>query len=334
MKKRQVALFSLLALAAAITVGCGGGNNPTFSKLPFSSNRTSNPQTPLFLMNLDGSNVTPVTLSLGNFYSPSISADLKKIAFLSFPNVWVINSDGTGQTQLTMNTDDSADNFSYVLYAKISPNGKKILYTFWDGANQVYGVWIMNVDGTGKQNLTTVLPTDMTGCYSGSYSADSRKVTFACFGNSGNGVYLANVDGTHQSTVVPVTNAFLDTPMFSPDGKKILFFGNNYAPSVASRHNVAFSPKPSFASLHSGVRSHGVSPSTQGVFSINLDGTGATLVAPDAYEGEILNSTLYYTVYDSDLGMSQIWKANLDGSSAVTVSDGTADDRLDLAIED
>jgi Tol biopolymer transport system component len=285
-------------------------------------------------MKLDGSNVTPVPYTLGNFYSPSISADLKKVAFVSFPNVWAMNSDGTGATQLTTATDSDADQFSYIFYARISPNGKKILYSFWDGTVPVLNVWIMNADGTGKQNLTATLPTGMTGCYSGSFSADSRKVTFACYGSSGDGVYLANADGTHQKTVVAATqNAFLDTPMFSPDGKKILFVGFNYIIGNAIRSNAAFSPKPTFASVRTGVHSQ-VAPGvagTQGVFSVNVDGTGGALVAANAYEAEILNSTLYYTVYDSDLGHSQIWKSNPDGSAAVRLSDGTTSDWLALS---
>src|SRR4051794_5273058 len=169
----------MLALATIITVGCGGGSS-TFTKLPFSSNRESTPSTPLFLMNLDGSNVTPVQYTLDNLYSPSISADLKKIAFVSFPNVYVVNSDGTGQKQLTTYTDSSADSFSFVLTARISPNGKKIIYSVGDGSIETFELWIMNADGTDKKNLSVTPPTGMTNCFSGSFSADSRKITFGC----------------------------------------------------------------------------------------------------------------------------------------------------------
>ncbi len=335
MKTLQVTLLSLLALAVSITAGCGSSGNPTFSKLAFSSSRTADPSTPLFLMNLDGSSVTPVPYNLDGIYSPSVSADFKKVAFVSFPNVWVMNSNGTGSTQLTTYTDSSDDQNSYIFYSRISPNGKKILYSLWDGVAGLYGVWIMNADGSGKQNLTATLPTAMIGCYSGSFSADSRKVTFACFSESGDGVYLANADGSHQQTVVPATEAFLDTPMFSPDGKKILFVGYGYSLSGAVRSKTSFSSKPTVASIRTGVHSHAApqDDGTQGVFSININGTGGTLVAADAYEAEILNSNLYYTLYDSDLGLSQIWKSNTDGSSPKKLSDGAADDRLDLTVD-
>src|SRR5262249_10930010 len=149
---------------------------------------------------------------------------------------------------------DSNDNFSYIFYARISPNGKKILYTFADGNAEVLGVWIMNVDGSGKQHLTATMPTGMIGCYSGSFSADSGKVTFACYGTTGYGVYTANADGSNQKTVVPEdASAFLDTPMFSPDGKKILFVGFGYTVGGASRSKAAFAHRPSFASARTGV---------------------------------------------------------------------------------
>ena len=335
MKKRQVALLSLLALAAAITVGCGDSHNSTFSKLPFSSDRASDPATPLFLMNLDGSHVTPVSYDLDDFYSPSISADLKTVAVVSFPNVWVFNSDGTNAKQLTTNTDDDNDGFSYIFYAKISPNGKKILFSFRDGVNGINGVWLMNADGTGQVNITATPPTGMVGCYSGSFSADSRKITFNCFGEVGYGVFVADADGTHVTTVVPETSSgFLDSPMFSPDGKKILLVGFNFTPGAATA-NVAPAHKPSLATLRAGFHSHATQgiAGTQGVFSFNIDGTGGVLVVPNAFEAEILNSTLYYAIDDSDLELSQIWKANPDGSAAVSVSDGTADDRLDLTVD-
>jgi Tol biopolymer transport system component len=334
LKTLQVTLLSLVALATTITAGCGSSGNPTFSKLPFASSRTADPATPAFLMKLDGSNVTPVPYTLGNFYAPSVSADLKRVAFVSFPNVWVMNSDGSGSTQLTTFTDSDADQFSYIFFAKISPDGKKILYSFWDGSVDVINVWIMNADGTHNQNLTATLPTGMTGCYSGSFSADSRKVTFACYGDSGDGLYIANADGTHQTTVLGAQqNAFLDTPSFSPGGKKILFVGFGFTVGGKVKPNAKFSPKPDFASARSGTRRHAAPgvPGSRGIFSVNLDGTAAALVVQDAYEAEVLNSTLYYTLYDSNLQLNQIWKSNADGTSSLKLSDGTVHDWLDLS---
>lgn len=320
MKKVQITLITLLAVAAAITVGCGDSHNPTFSKLPFSSYRGAEPSTGLYLMNLDGSSVTPVPYSVSGFYSPSISADYKTIAYTSNSEVWASNSDGTSQTQLTTNNDSGF----YSYFAKISPNGKKIVFGIWDGVSS-YHFWIMNADGTSKQDLTPTLPTGMTSCASGSFSADSKQIAFTCWGDSTYGVYLIHPDGTHLTTVL-TQSSFVDTPMFSPDGKKILFVSFGANPAVR---------KPTFfnrthPATHSTVHGYGIS-NFQGIVSVNPDGSNLTVVVPNCFEAEILNSSLYYTLYSSDLGFDQIYKANLDGTSSVSVSDGTADDWLALS---
>jgi Tol biopolymer transport system component len=324
LKKVQLTLLVLLTVAAALTVGCGNSNSiPTYSKLPFSSDRVANPTTPLFIMNLDGSAVTPVTFTLPNgMYSPSISADFKTVAFTSAGEVWVSNSDGTSQTQLTDNTSSSF----YTYFAKISPDGKKIVFGLWD--TTTYHFWIMNSDGSGKLDLNTTLPEGMTECYSGSFSADSKQVAFACEGSTSSGLYLTNIDGTHQSTVTTASNGFLDTPMFSPDGKQILYVNINFCACAADR-------KPHFHNAHP-LRAHrnaapGSLPPSEGVYSVNVDGSSATLIVPNSFEAEILNSTLFYTTFNSDLDLSQISKSNLDGTGAVSISDGTADDWLALS---
>jgi len=313
LKKLPLILLTLLVLAAGITVGCGNNSAPTFTKMPFASDRTVSPTTPLFLMNLDGSSVTPVAASLTNIYSPSISADFKTVAFTSSGNIWVSSADGATQTQLT------SDGNTY--YAKLSPDGKKIVYGLWNNSN--YEFWVMSADGTGNLNLTSTMPDGMLGCYSGSFSADSSKIAFACYGNSTYGLYLVKPDGTGTATVT-TQSGFVDVPMFTPNGKQILFA--TWPGPTAKR-------RPGFNQAHSAAHSHAApsSLSGQGIASINLDGSNATLLVTNAYEAEILNSTLYYTFYSSDLGLYQIYKSNLDGTNAASISDGTADDYLYLS---
>lgn len=331
LKKRQVALLSLLALAAALTVGCGSDSStPMFTKLPFSSDRESSPATPIFLMNLDGSHVTPVVYSGDSFFSPSISADLKTIAFISGTDVWAMKSDGTGSKQLTTVSDSS-----FIFAARISPNGKKILFSVADNATETIDLRIMNVDGSGQKSLLATLPTGIDeGCYTGSFSSDSRTVTFACYETSvGYGLYSADAAGTNLKTVTAPQGDFIDTPTFSPDGKKILFVSFNFGCDCADKSKFASRHKWTFGLRAQGAKSAG-GISQEGVFSVNLDGSGAVLVAANAFEAEILNSTLYYTVWDQDAELEQIWKSNVDGSSAVKISDGTANDRLELQIFD
>jgi hypothetical protein len=330
LKKAQLTLLVLLTVAAAITVGCGDSHSiPTFSKLPFVSDRTVSPATPLFLMNLDGSAVTPVSYNLDGVYSPSISADFKTVAFLSSGEVWVSNSDGTSQTQLT----DNASVDGYSIAAKLSPDGKKIVSGTWDG-DTTYNLWIMNSDGSGQVNLTATKPAGMDGCYAGSFSADSKRIVFACYSNADNtyGLFLINPDGSSLATV-SVQSAFFDTPIFSPDGQHVLYMYYPFLPGVAA-HKPAFRKGPQMVHqlARKGPQPEGTLPS-QGLYSSSLDGSNATLVVSNTYEAEILNSTIYFTQFNPDLDLSQIFKANLDGTGAVAVSDGTADDWLDLSVD-
>jgi Tol biopolymer transport system component len=322
LKKSHIALLILLAVAAAITVGCGSSSN-SYSMLPFVSDRTVDPATHLFIMKLNGTNITPVADNINTDfpYSPSISANHKKVVFGQFPNLWVANSDGTGQTQLTTFTDSSADNDSFVYEGKISPDGKKIVYGVARQDGETYDLRIMNVDGTGDTDLTPTLPDGMQGCYTGTFSADNSRIVFACYGSNSYALFLINPDGTNQTPVYSQTD-YLNTPMFSPDGKNVLFV--SFANEGAARHHY-------LTTARHGAHHYGSSSFTdQGIVSVGLDGSNPTVLVPNVFEAEMLNSTLYFTVEDANLNLEQIHKANADGTGAVSLSDGTADDWLGL----
>ena len=58
---------------------------------------------------------------------------------------------------------------------------------------------------------------------------------------------------------------------------------------------------------------------------MGADGSNPTVInASDAWELEVLNSTLYYTQYDSTSGQDQIFSANLDGTNPVMLTTSTS----------
>jgi Tol biopolymer transport system component len=330
LKKSQIALSGLLALAAAITVGCGN-SSPTFTKLPFISDRTVDPATSLFTMKLDGSTVTPIALSNTNIWSPSASANRKTFVYVSNGEVWSSNSEGANAVQLTHNSDN--DNSSE--YARISPNGKKILYQVFQNSDETIHMWIMNIDGTGNVDFIPSLPTGETGCYTGNFSADSAKVVLGCYSNPNEtiDIFTAKADGT-QMTPVLSQSTLADTPSFTPDDKQIIFisYGTPGAQSKrafnASKFRVSSRPAHNLRAHH-----YGIIGGERGVASVNIDGSNPTMIVPNAFEAEVLNSTLYYTIENSNPDLDQIFKANLDGTGAVSISDGTADDDLGIQFD-
>jgi Tol biopolymer transport system component len=325
LKKHQIALLVLLSVAAAITVACGNSSNPVYSNMPFNSDRAVTPATGLFTMSVTGSSVTPVQTGSSNFpWGLSVSADFKTLTYVQNGEVWAVAPGGGTPTQLTQN---AANNNSSNL-SRISPNGRQIVYPVFSNSVESGSIWIMNADGSGSTNLTPTLPTGMGFCYVASFSADSSMVVFACEGSSDFGLYTVKIDGTQLATVLTQSTP-IDSPAFTANGKQILYvtYGIPGADAHLSVNHAAFVAKV----LHR--QPQGTTQlSTTGIASVNLDGSSPVLMLPatsnQILESEVLNSSLYYVMYDSSVNFDQIFKANLDGSASASISDGTADDAL------
>lgn len=106
--------------------------------------------TEVFEMDPIGNNHLRLTFNNFTDYYPKFSPDGSKIVFESNANVWLMDSDGMNQRQLTFNGG---------LQPSWSFNGQKIIYIGSSNDN-LYNpiedgtVWIMNADGSNKQQLT------------------------------------------------------------------------------------------------------------------------------------------------------------------------------------
>src|SRR5207244_7691770 len=104
----------------------------------------------IYVVNPDGSGLTPLTSGSGIDVSPAWSADGQKIAFSSNRagnyDIYVMNADGTGVTRLTTGPADEQD-------PSWSPDGTQIAFTVYPTAitSEIYK---MNADGSGQTNLT------------------------------------------------------------------------------------------------------------------------------------------------------------------------------------
>lgn len=148
---------------------------------------------------------------------PAAAADPGRIVFKSMTGIeqiYVMNADGTGRTQLTFDTCHSER-------PAWSPGGSRIAFghSYWstpgmDGME----IYVMNADGTGQTRLT------FNDLYDSqpAWSPDGSRIAFTSFRDGNDEVYVMNADGTGQARLTNNTYAD-DDSTWSPDGSRIAF---------------------------------------------------------------------------------------------------------------
>src|SRR5215472_3775100 len=131
--------------------------SPDGSKIVFCSGPSTFARD-IYVVNSDGSGLTRLTNGVGNNVYPAFSPDGQKIVFTSnrtgTSQVWVMNADGSNQTQLTFDpqSKDQVPDWS--------PDGSRIAYLAdthgtSDMGNSWGDIWVMNADGSGQHPVTT-----------------------------------------------------------------------------------------------------------------------------------------------------------------------------------
>ena len=178
--------------------------------------------TEIWVMNADGSAQTQITHTPFGAHpsypdialNPDFSSDGNKITysvrepFGGSSNIFTINTNGTGVTQLTF------ENLSRS--AKFSPNSNQIVFN--RGTGNSNELWIMSVDGAGQTQLTSNSFMDSQP----SFSPDGSKIVFTSNRDGDDEIFIMNADATGQTQLT--FNTFPDSqPTLSPDGNQIVF---------------------------------------------------------------------------------------------------------------
>jgi len=148
--------------------------SPDGSLIAFCAAFTDVDQSGLFVVAPDGSGLRQIVPGETGAVSARFSPTGRQIAFTAEQgldhNIWVVNSDGTGLTQLTNGADDWVS-----LVPVWSPDGSRLLFQrkhFAPGEMERFHqpadvtLWSMNADGTDQRQLSAVpLASDWVGPY-------------------------------------------------------------------------------------------------------------------------------------------------------------------------
>jgi len=217
-------LFGTATFAQTPTLRANG-------KIAFTSDRDGNHE--IYVMNADGTGQVRLTDNHGADSYPVWSPNGKKIAFVSQRSAGgfalsVMNADGTNKVEITPLNNIQFGN----LASSWSPDGNRIAFRdYYDILLHNYDIFVVNVDGSNRQNLTNSPPG--IGSSDPSWSPDGSKILFISNQSAVYDTRLHTIkpDGTDLRALG--ADGFADgfgdySPNWSPAGDKITFVVNKY----------------------------------------------------------------------------------------------------------
>jgi len=189
--------------------------SPDGTKIYFLKESAAN-QYELYCMESNGSDQTKIANIVVKSLQYDISPDGSKLTFVGTHayDIFVVNVDGTGVTQLTANAqyDDSPS---------WSPDGNSI--AFVSNRTGKFKLYKMRSDGTVQSEIGTY---DDVETYQPQWSPDGTKIAFTRYGNflgaNNAELFIINNDGTNLVNISQNNNDDW-YPVWSPDGSSIIF---------------------------------------------------------------------------------------------------------------
>jgi len=208
----------LVCLAPAAHASYPGLNG----KIAFYSHPGSTQE--IFVMNPDGSGITPITAGPEFEANPAWSPDGTKIAFDLNGDVHVMNADGSGVVNLTSGSFGSDHSPTW------SSDGTKIAFVSSRSGTLGIKIYVMNADGSDVTPLTTdTTTTDGEPAW----SPDGLRIAFV----REERIYTVKTDG---SNVTPVTTIGTRAhhPNWSPSGSRIAYTRFTSDPGTTGIHTI------------------------------------------------------------------------------------------------
>ncbi len=204
------------------------GSSWNNGKIIFSS--TKEPHDEIYIIDENGDNETQITQRTNNVaYEPTLSPDNQWIVFeshvLDEETNGIITKFKVDQTssyiELTSQEEDCRQ-------PNWSPSGNKILYQ--KKTNEQWNIWIMNIDGTNKNQVTF----NLGNCTDASFTSNGQYIVFSSdFQVDLANIYKISIDGTNP---IKLTNyeGYDGATSISTDGTKLIFESTDKDPDTSS----------------------------------------------------------------------------------------------------
>ncbi len=196
--------------------------SPDGSKILFKRYNPGDSYSYIYVMNADGTGLTQILESIHyHAWFPVWSPDGSKISYQLFSgevnyenfSIWVMNTDGTQNTQLTNHPGNDT-------HPTWSPDGEQIAFSRdWNDNSEIY---VINIDGSGEKNLTNNPAQD----YDPDFSHDGSKIAFVSDRDKPSGIWVMNSDGSNPKIISKMKKDLGNDdsdPDWSADGSRIVF---------------------------------------------------------------------------------------------------------------